>query len=581
MPQMIAAPTFQLPQLQAFSGGAQYTEAAANLADQLLKAYLKKQELNKGEAASSELADLLAVMDVSQNPSISAGPVQDPSAYAAPSQADQYDFLAKGLLGSKLTQNKEMGQEMLIQALLKEPPELTREEKIGDVLQGVATTKQVPAFGPLADPEQAFSATGTTEFPLSPAEQTKADYDAVRAAGLQDMTLAQKRAEMEITRDLEPKKPQPDRTHKSFRDGQTWEETQNWDPTQNAWITDEKSARPVDDEAYRLDLIGNITTNQLLPQQTLIPDDATAEERTMITAADSYHNLTEKIKLLTNHPEHGNLLKMDEVKDLKEEKEAARLIFQGPTAEEQLALDVKREEALSLVSPQTVPVSEEKLAQEIKLKQTPVLGPGERFRKDPTTGEVTDEIELVPGSANWRKRNASRQKALRAYKEFDAKTENNLARIDRVVDFYDESWLAQKGLLGVGAIIPASMWKEISNEIMSLRGVIGFDQLQAMREVSPTGGALGQVSTFELDNLQAILGRLDPKDPAGLVRNLRQIRDIYSGMTGNLRDAYNKDYGLLGDEYMIKEPEAKGKDTILRWDPKLDDGKGSVVEEER
>jgi hypothetical protein len=173
------------------------------------------------------------------------------------------------------------------------------------------------------------------------------------------------------------------------------------------------------------------------------------------------------------------------------------------------------------------------------------------------------------------------KKRLRAYKEFDAKTENNLARIDRVVDFYDDDWLSKKGLLALGAVIPGLEWKTIQNEIMSLRGVIGFDQLQAMREVSPTGGALGQVSTFELDNLQAILGRLDPKDPAGLVRNLRQIRDIYSGMTGNLRDAYNKDYGLLGDEYMIKEPEAKGKDTILRWDPKLDDGKGSIVEEER
>jgi hypothetical protein len=65
-------------------------------------------------------------------------------------------------------------------------------------------------------------------------------------------------------------------------------------PQKNAWVRDVKSARPVDDEAYRLDLIGNITTNQLLPQRTPIPDDATAEERTMITAADSYHNLTEK-----------------------------------------------------------------------------------------------------------------------------------------------------------------------------------------------------------------------------------------------------------------------------------------------
>jgi hypothetical protein len=62
-----------------------------------------------------------------------------------------------------------------------------------------------------------------------------------------------------------------------------------------------------------------------------------------------------------------------------------------------------------------------------------------------------------------------------------------------------------------------------------------------------------------------------------LVRNLRQIRDIYSGMTGNLRDAYNKDYGLLGDEYTIKKPAEDIIKTILKWDPKTD----SVVEEER
>jgi hypothetical protein len=56
------------------------------------------------------------------------------------------------------------------------------------------------------------------------------------------------------------------------------------------------------------------------------------------------------------------------------------------------------------------------------------------------------------------------------------------------------------------------------------------------------------------------LGRLDPKDPAGLVRNLRQIRDILfwnDWKTYEMRTT--KDYGLLGDEYMIKEPEAKGK----------------------
>jgi hypothetical protein len=41
----------------------------------------------------------------------------------------------------------------------------------------------------------------------------------------------------------------------------------------------------------------------------------------------------------------------------------------------------------------------------------------------------------------------------------------------------------KKGLLALGAVIPGLEWKTIQNEIMSLRGVIGFDQLQAMREV--------------------------------------------------------------------------------------------------
>ena len=59
MPQMTAAPTFQLPQLQAFSGGAQTTEAVANLANQLLQAWMQKKELDKGDARSAELRDLL------------------------------------------------------------------------------------------------------------------------------------------------------------------------------------------------------------------------------------------------------------------------------------------------------------------------------------------------------------------------------------------------------------------------------------------------------------------------------------------------------------------------------------------
>ena len=43
----------------------------------------------------------------------------------------------------------------------------------------------------------------------------------------------------------------------------------------------------------------------------------------------------------------------------------------------------------------------------------------------------------------------------------------------------------------------------------TIKSSIGFDRLQQMREESPTGGALGQVSELELVTLQATLGSLD------------------------------------------------------------------------
>ena len=195
-PQMIAAPTFQLPQLQAFSKNAQYTEAAANLANQLLQAYLKKQELNKGEAASSELADLLAVMDVAQGPRISAGPVQDPTAYAAPSQADQYQFVAKELIDSDLAANRARGIDMLTAALLKEPKELTEAQRRGAILKDVATEKQVGTTGPLARAEEAFQ---PIMQPLSLQEQAIADHAALRQGGEDPGDLSRFIIEREIS----------------------------------------------------------------------------------------------------------------------------------------------------------------------------------------------------------------------------------------------------------------------------------------------------------------------------------------------------------------------------------------------
>jgi hypothetical protein len=62
----------------------------------------------------------------------------------------------------------------------------------------------------------------------------------------------------------------------------------------------------------------------------------------------------------------------------------------------------------------------------------------------------------------------------------------------------------------------------------SVRANIGFDQLQQMRDASPTGGALGQVTEKEQSLLQSVLGSLETtQDQQQLSENLRRLRNIY------------------------------------------------------
>jgi hypothetical protein len=58
---------------------------------------------------------------------------------------------------------------------------------------------------------------------------------------------------------------------------------------------------------------------------------------------------------------------------------------------------------------------------------------------------------------------------------------------------------------------------------------IQFDRLQAMREASPTGGALGSITEKELSDLRATLGSIGrSQSDAQLIQNLTRLENIYS-----------------------------------------------------
>lgn len=76
---------------------------------------------------------------------------------------------------------------------------------------------------------------------------------------------------------------------------------------------------------------------------------------------------------------------------------------------------------------------------------------------------------------------------------------------------------------GVGGT-PARNVKGLTD---SVRANVAFDRLQQMRQSSPTGGALGNVSDKEGELLQNSLGSLDQaQGPEQFVENLKRVKDI-------------------------------------------------------
>jgi hypothetical protein len=101
---------------------------------------------------------------------------------------------------------------------------------------------------------------------------------------------------------------------------------------------------------------------------------------------------------------------------------------------------------------------------------------------------------------------------------------------------------------------PGSDANLLKNRLMTIKANISFDKLQAMREESPTGGALGQVSTFELQNLMAVFGSLEQSQDANeLSYNLRRVQKVYNDV---IHGEGNHPYQMPGSN--LNAPAAAG-----------------------
>ena len=174
-------------------------------------------------------------------------------------------------------------------------------------------------------------------------------------------------------------------------------------------------------------------------------------------------------------------------------------------------------------------------------------GAGLVWQRNPADGSIMLDERGAPiaipfqGGAAWQEQQAAEAAAAATEQQQAAAAEqsntvNNivLQDIGRAKEILDNaSFFNPAAGFGSGPLqqLGGTNATNLNALLDTVRANIGFDRLQAMREASPTGGALGSLTERELAQLQAVLGSLSTdQSPAQLRANLDRLEQIYSGI---------------------------------------------------
>lgn len=171
-------------------------------------------------------------------------------------------------------------------------------------------------------------------------------------------------------------------------------------------------------------------------------------------------------------------------------------------------------------------------------RSVPYLDQGTQFgRPDPLTGVVGAVVPKDNEAAAAQKAAGGVLGTNQAERQIQAPIQNaNLQRLDaqtdNVIETIDKAggqaaW-DSTGLIGqvLGGVAGTKAF-DLRETAKTVKANLGFAELQAMRDASPTGGALGQVAVQELESLQSTLASLNPDQSEDQLReNLNKVREL-------------------------------------------------------
>jgi len=161
-------------------------------------------------------------------------------------------------------------------------------------------------------------------------------------------------------------------------------------------------------------------------------------------------------------------------------------------------------------------------------RKTVTLSPGQQI-VDPATGKV---IYTAPPKGGDESDLADEER-------LQNQLQNSIDVMGKIDQAIGKVGFGSTGFLGqVTGGIGGTEAHDLSGTISTIQANLAFDRLQAMREASKTGGALGQISERELLLLQSAVENLDPTQKTEtVISNLQDVSDKYQRMVDKLNIA--------------------------------------------
>ena len=199
----------------------------------------------------------------------------------------------------------------------------------------------------------------------------------------------------------------------------------------------------------------------------------------------------------------------------------------------------------------------------ISPKDAPKLPRGMEYVLNPQ-GKVVLEADDKGGFTFKKRKIAPDSKALNDARN-KAIEQYNLA--SRAIDFITQNPKAATGLFGAYfGTVPGTPGFNLDQTLETLRAALSFETLDLMRQNSPTGGALGQVSNYEVSLLQKERTNLAiGQTPEVLIANLRRLQRLRMLIISPM-DEDSVLVDLFDKNDVVNNPKAPGeKLTFQQW----------------